>query len=566
MVRRGAPALLKRRARRGGNPAGIRGVRRAMKRVVSLLSACALSAGFAVQAASADPLPGPAVGRPAPAFTLTTTAGKTVRLSDFHGKTLVINVWGSWCPPCRLETPDLVLEAKGDAARGVAFLGVDTTESAGVVRAFAAAKGIPYPQVATSGESDFAKAYDIRNYPTTFVIGPDGVLRARHADNILPRAQLHAYIVAAQRGESAPLTTAFQAELDALLDPAQYAFTGDAATIRANVVKAAAAIAKSSDLQDDAMNDASRDHDLIKTEQEQETLRAAAIAAFAPVASGDADLALLARLRGDEDAALGKWRDADAAYAEALKHAPGDLEALSGQSYAASKAGDDARVAAIDAQIAKIAPSYSAYVALGRALAKTGDVKAGEAAFEQAQTLAAGNPARLAWTNLYYGRMEEAAGNREPARAAFARASVAAQQIPKNDPRAAWYLEQAQEGAVALDVVRGAQPALSLAPWTGPDLPGSIASTIKYRLVVTGNPGARIALAAGGLPKRWIGSFCTDRVCAPFRTSIVVPSDGVKVVEFQVVPTTAHNGPANVRIDASSGGRPVATVGTLVRV
>jgi peroxiredoxin len=537
-----------------------------MKRGLGLFAVPVLAAGFCAAAPAPARLPGPVVGQPAPPFALTTTAGKTVRLADFRGKTLVINVWGSWCPPCRLETPDLVLEAKGDAARGVAFLGVDTTESAGVVRAFAAAKGVPYPQVATTGESEFAKAYDIRNYPTTFVIGPDGVLRARHADNVLPRAQLHAYITAAQRGESAPLTTAFQSQLDALLDPAQYAFTGDAATVRANAAKAAAAIAKSSDLQDEAMNDASRDHDLIKTEQEQETLRAAAIAALAPVAAGDADLALLARLRGDEAAALGKWSDADASYAEALTHAPGDLAALAGQAYAASMRGDAARVAAIDAQIAKASPSYSAYVSLGRALAKTGDVKGGEAAFEQAQALAAGNPARLAWTNLYYGRMEEAAGNREQARAAFARASDAAQQIPKNDPRAAWYLEQAQEGAVALDVVHGAQPALSLAPWTGPDLPGSIASTIKYRLVVTGAPGARLALAANGLPKRWIGSFCTDRVCAPFRTSIVVPSGGVKVVEFQVVPTTARNGPANVRIDASSGRRPVATVGTLVRV
>ena len=65
-----------------------------------------------------------------------------MRLADYRGKTLVVNVWGSWCPPCRLETADLILEAKGQAARGVAFLGVDTTESAAVVRAFVAAKGI----------------------------------------------------------------------------------------------------------------------------------------------------------------------------------------------------------------------------------------------------------------------------------------------------------------------------------------------------------------------------------------------------------------------------------------
>ena len=280
------------------------------------------------------------------------------------------------------------------------------------------------------------------------MIGPDGVLRARHADNILPRAQLHAYIAAAQHNESAPLNTAFQAQLDALLDPAQYPFTGDAATIRANVAKAAKAIASAETLQDDAMNDPARDHDLIKTHAEEQALRAAAIAAFAQVAQGDADLALLARLRGDEAVQLGKWREADAAYADALKHAPDDVDALDGQVYAASQLGDTERALALDTHIAQIAPGYSTYVALGRNQAKAGNVAAAEQSFDKALTLAT-KPAQLAWTNLYYGRMETAAGNREKARAAFARAAAAAEQIAKNDPRAEWYAEQAQEGAVA---------------------------------------------------------------------------------------------------------------------
>jgi thiol-disulfide isomerase/thioredoxin len=536
-----------------------------MKRPLALFAVPVLVAGLGAAAASAAPLPGPVVGKPAPAFALTTIDGKTVRLADYRGKTLVINVWGSWCPPCRLETPDLVAESKADAARGVAFLGVDTTETANVVRAFVAAKGIAYPQAVTTSTSDFAKAYEIRNYPTTLVIGPDGVLRARHADNILPRAQLHAYIDAAQRNESAPLNTAFQTQLDALLDPAKYPFTGDAASVRANVVNAAKVIASADDLQDEAMNDPARDHDLIKTHAEQETLRAAAIAAFAPVASGDADLALLARLRGDEAAELGKWAEADAAYEEALKHAPNDVDAMSGQAYAASHLGDDARVAAIDAKIAERSPSYAAYVSLGRVQAKAGNVAAAEQSFDKALTLAT-KPAQLAWTNLYYGRMETTAGSRDKARVAFARASHAAQQIAANDPRRAWYVEQAQEGTVALDVASGGKAALSLAPWTGADLPGAIASTFKYRLVVTGAPGAKIALAASGLPQRWIGSFCTDRVCAPFRTSVVMPADGVKIVEFQVVPTTERKGPVNVRIDASSGGHTVATARALMNV
>src|ERR1700681_2496287 len=135
-----------------------------MKPFAVWAAAFAFAAGGPALAAAAPELPGPAVGAAAPDFSLTTLDGKRVRLADYRGKTLVINVWGSWCPPCRLETPDLVAESKADVSRGVVFLGVDTTETTNVVRAFVAAKGIAYPQAVTTSTSDFAKAYDIRNY------------------------------------------------------------------------------------------------------------------------------------------------------------------------------------------------------------------------------------------------------------------------------------------------------------------------------------------------------------------------------------------------------------------
>lgn len=533
-----------------------------MRRLVSQRVAFVLSLGLciaAVRAAGtpATPLPGPVVGQAAPDFTLTTVDGNRVRLGDYRGKVLVLNVWGSWCPPCRLETPDLNGEAGRDP-KHVAFLGVDTTETADVVRAFVAAKGIPYPQAVAPSTGPFASAYAIRNYPTTFVIDPQGVLRARHADNLLPTAQLRAYIEAAQRGASAPLAGTFQARLDTLLDPTQYRFRGDSDTIHDSVTNADQAIANANALLDDAMEDPSRDHDLIKTQAEEETLRAAAIAALTPIASGDADHALLARLRGDEETALGHWSQADAAYAAALKIVPNDIQTLAGDAYALSHLGDDARVVRIDATIARLRPSPRSYVALARAEAKRRAFAQAEAAFATAQTLAATDPPLLAWTNLYYGRVETAAGNRAKAHAAFERAGRAAASIPSGDPRAVWYLEQAQEGSVALDVAQGGTPSLSLAPWTGPDLPGSVASTIKYRLVVTGRPRMQIALTASGLPAHWIGSFCFDRLCVPFHTSLVLPAGGVKVLEFQVVRTSSANVQPKVRIDAMRAGHTVA--------
>ncbi|HYZ16365.1 MAG TPA: TlpA disulfide reductase family protein [Candidatus Acidoferrum sp.] len=536
-----------------------------MRPLAPFVAATGLVLALAAAAPTTLALPGAHVGETAPDFTLTTIDGKRVRLSDYRGKVLVINVWGSWCPPCRIETPDLVAEATANAGR-VAFLGVDTTESASVVRAFAVAKAIPYPQVATSTSSAFARDYDVRSYPTTFVIDARGVLRARHADNLLGRTQLHAYIAAAQRGESAPLESAFQRRLDELLDPARFPFTGDPTTVRANVVKADRAIAKANDLLDEAMNDPSRDHDVDKTQAEEETLRAAAIAALAPIASDAADATLLARLRGDEAAALLRWAEADAQYQRALASTPHDAATLAADAYAVARLGDDARVVQIDETLAALAPSAERFVVLGRARAKLRDRAGAESSFAKARELAAHDPARLAWTNLYEGQMEANAGDMSKARAAFMRASDAAAAIPATDPRKAWYLERAQEGTVALGVASNATPTLSIAPWTGADLPGSIASTIKYRLVVTGKAGTTVALAAAGLPAHWIGSFCSDRVCAPFRTEVTLPPDGVKVVEFQVVPTTAAKARFTVRIEASSGGRRVATVRTVVPV
>src|ERR1700709_211298 len=114
----------------------------------------------AIIAATALTLTGPQVGAPAPDFHLTTIEGKAVSLADFRGKTLVINDWATWCPPCREETPDLIAAAKklGGAKRDVVFLGVDSTEAAPIVRAFVASKSIPFAQ-AIDADKAFSKAY-----------------------------------------------------------------------------------------------------------------------------------------------------------------------------------------------------------------------------------------------------------------------------------------------------------------------------------------------------------------------------------------------------------------------
>ncbi|MGH3413798.1 MAG: TlpA disulfide reductase family protein [Marmoricola sp.] len=59
----------------------------------------------------------------------TTLTGKHLDLSDYRGKVLVVNVWGSWCPPCRAEAPTLAAVARRLKSKDVVFVGIDTRDS-----------------------------------------------------------------------------------------------------------------------------------------------------------------------------------------------------------------------------------------------------------------------------------------------------------------------------------------------------------------------------------------------------------------------------------------------------
>ncbi len=94
---------------------------------------------------------------------------------------------------------------------------------------------------------------------------------------------------------------------------------------------------------------------------------------------------------------------------------------------------------------------------------------------------------------------------------------------------------------------------LSVAPWTGPDLPGSLASTLKYRLIVASAGDAAVTLRAAGLAPDWVASFCADGLCSPQRVSFIAPPSGVKTYEFQLVPPAAGARPGAVTISAAGG-------------
>jgi peroxiredoxin len=115
----------------------------------------------------------------APDFSITTTDGKTVKLSDFKGKGVIVNFWATWCPPCRAEIPDMVELQKAYGEKEFSFIGIAVNDKSDKVAAFVKDKAVNYP-VGMDTE-DIAMQYGkltkegkIQGIPTSFVINSKG--------------------------------------------------------------------------------------------------------------------------------------------------------------------------------------------------------------------------------------------------------------------------------------------------------------------------------------------------------------------------------------------------------
>ena len=140
-----------------------------------------------------------------PTYEVTLFDGTRLTSDDLRGKVVVLNVWATWCPPCRVEIPALQGLHDDTAADGdVVVLGLATdVQGRRIVAPFLDERGVTYPNGLLDRETRRALG-GISHTPTTFVIGPDGVVRHKVLGFFAPPAMRAA--VARLRGEPAPAT------------------------------------------------------------------------------------------------------------------------------------------------------------------------------------------------------------------------------------------------------------------------------------------------------------------------------------------------------------------------
>ena len=113
-------------------------------------------------------------GFAAPDFALPDLDGRTLRLSQFRGKVVFLNVWTTWCPPCRMEMPAMEALYRQLHDEDLVVLAVSQDENgAEAVRPFVAELGLTFP-VLLDPEGRVSTRYGVTGYPETFIIDRDG--------------------------------------------------------------------------------------------------------------------------------------------------------------------------------------------------------------------------------------------------------------------------------------------------------------------------------------------------------------------------------------------------------
>lgn len=142
--------------------------------VIAIVISLMLVFGIQKTRHNRQPNAGKLQGQPAPDFALASLDGKTLKLSDYHGKAVLLNFWATWCEPCKIEMPWFVQLQQQYGSQGLQVLGVamDDTDPKEITK-FTHKMGVNYPVVV--GKESVGDQYGgIPYLPSTFYIDRDG--------------------------------------------------------------------------------------------------------------------------------------------------------------------------------------------------------------------------------------------------------------------------------------------------------------------------------------------------------------------------------------------------------
>ena len=154
------------------------------------LAVCAGYAGYLLQTqhstreptAAATATPAPLTAEPLTHWSFDDLNGRERHMSEWAGKTLVVNFWATWCPPCRKEIPAFIALQERYAADGVQFVGI-ALDRVDAVREYAKEHGMNYPVlVGETAVADYMRALGntIGALPFSVLIGRDGTILETH--------------------------------------------------------------------------------------------------------------------------------------------------------------------------------------------------------------------------------------------------------------------------------------------------------------------------------------------------------------------------------------------------
>lgn len=119
----------------------------------------------------------PKVGEAAPDFVAISPEGEIVHLSDFKGQPVWLNFWGSWCPPCRAEMPDIQAAYQQLQPQGLTLLAVSLGDKPSEAMNFAKLNSVTFDILLDPDRTLTSPTYPIYNFPTHIFIDADGIVR-----------------------------------------------------------------------------------------------------------------------------------------------------------------------------------------------------------------------------------------------------------------------------------------------------------------------------------------------------------------------------------------------------